>query len=65
MVFRFFILNVFNVLMLSSTNWHVIETDSLLFLDRPGEISLSLRIAVVFERSNATSEELHLKQFMS
>ena len=57
-LFRFAILNFFNVsLMLSSIDWQVIETDPLTFLDRPWEISLSLRIAVVFERSNTTSEK--------
>ena len=56
---RFFILNFFNVsLKLSSTDWQVIETDPLIFLDRLWEISLSLRIVMVFERSDATSEKV-------
>ena len=57
-LFRFFIFNFFNVsLKLSSTDWQAIETDPLIFLDRLWEISWSLRIAVVFEPSNATSEK--------
>ena len=55
---RFFILNFFNVsLKFSSKDWQVIETDALTFLDRMWGISWSLRIAVVFERSDATSEK--------
>ena len=54
---RFFI-NFFNVsLKLSSKDWQVKETDPFTFLDRLWGISWSLRIAVVFERSNATSEK--------
>ena len=57
-LFRFFILNFFSVsLKVFSTDWQVIETDPLLFLDRLWEISLSLTIAVVFERSSVTSEK--------
>ena len=57
-LFRFFILIFFNAsLKLSSTDWQIIETDPLIFLDRLWKISWSLRIAVVFERSNSTSEK--------
>ena len=57
-LFRLFILNFFNVsLQLFSTDWRLIETDLVTFLDRPSEISLSLKITVVFELSNATSEK--------
>ena len=44
-------------LKLSSTDWHVIETDPLIFLDRLWEISLSIRIVAVSERSDAISEK--------
>ena len=55
---RFFILNFFNVsLKLSSKDWQVIETHPFTFLDRLWGISWSLRIAVVFEHSDATSEK--------
>ena len=55
---RFFIINFFSVfLKLSSKDWQVAETDQLTFLDRLWGISRSLRIAVVFERSDATSEK--------
>ena len=44
-LFRLFILNFFNVsLKLSSTDWQVVETDPLIFLDTFWEISWSLRI---------------------
>ena len=57
-LFRFFVLNFFMVsLKLSSTDRQVIKSDPLTFLARPWEISLSLKIAVVFERSNVTSEK--------
>ena len=57
-LFILFIHNFFNVAVkLSSTDWPVIENNPLTFLDRPWEISLSLRIAVVFERSYATSQK--------
>ena len=55
---RFFILNFFNVSWkLSSKDWKVIEPDPFTFLDRLWRISWSLRIAVVFERLDATSEK--------
>ena len=57
-LFRFFILNFFNVsLKLSSTDRHVLETDLFMFLDRLSEISQLLRIAVVFKRLSSTPEK--------
>ena len=55
---RFFVLNFFNVsLKLPFKDRQVIETDPLTFLDRLWGISWSLRISVVFQRSDATSEK--------
>ena len=57
-LFRFFILNFFNLsLKLSSTDWQVIENNPPIFLNWLWEISLLHRVAVVSEHSDATSEK--------
>ena len=57
-LFRFFILNFFNVsLKLSSTDRQVLETHPFIFLFRLSKISRLLRIALVFKRLSSTPEK--------